>query len=321
MNKVAIVTGVLGQTASYLVEFLLENGYVVHGIHRRVSTGPNLSNLKKCINHKNLNLIAGDITDNTLVPSLLTKLKPGYFFNLAAQSHVGDSFANPAHTFEVNAHAVISQLEAIRTISPDTKYIQMSTSEMFGNSPMPEKGYNENSILNPQSPYAISKVAAHHSVELYRKAYGLKAYSLICFNHESPRRGLDFVTRKITNAFANAKNGISNTLVLGNINSFRDFGYARDYAQIILKVAENLEPDTFVISTGETHEIKEIIDLCFEFSELTERDIKITHSPDLLRPAEVNKLKGDNTKLFNKLHWMIQTPFRRLIEVMYRSDL
>lgn len=319
MQKTAIITGVSGQDGSYLAEFLLDKGYKVVGMVRRSAMeDKKLVNIEHLLKNLNLILENGDLTDSASIWRLVQQYKPDEFYNLAAQSHVGASFTSPESTFEINATGVLNCLEAIRTCSPKTRFYQASTSEMFGDNT--EAPQSETTVLQPVSPYACGKVAAHNLVINYRKAYNLFACSGILFNHESERRGEQFVTRKITKAAARIKIGLQNELRLGNLEAKRDWGYAKEYVEAMWLMLQQETPDDYVIGTGKTYSIKEFIEFV---SQIAGFDL-IKHvivDDKWKRPSEVPLLLSDPSKAKNKLGWEAKTDIKKLAEIMYKSDL
>jgi len=317
--KTALITGVSGQDGSYLAELLLEKGYRVIGIVRRSAMeDKKLYNIERLLNNPNLILENGDLTDSASIWRLVQQYKPDEFYNLAAQSHVGVSFTSPESTFEINATGVLNCLEAIRNISPKTRFYQASTSEMFGdNMDAPQ---SETTVLQPVSPYACGKVAAHNLVINYRKAYGLFACSGILFNHESERRGEQFVTRKVTKAAARIKLGLQKELHLGNLDAKRDWGYAKEYVEAMWLMLQQVEPDDFVIGTGKTQTIRDLVDAV---SEVAGFDLMkfVVIDDKFKRPSEVPLLLSDPSKAKKKLGWEAKTNFKELVKIMYEADL
>jgi|688.fasta_scaffold204426_2 GDPmannose 4,6-dehydratase len=317
--KTAIITGINGQDGSYLAELLLQKQYKVIGLVRRGSTEDNkLYNVQHLLNDNNLILENGDLTDAPSLWRLISHYKPNEFYNLAAQSHVGASFTSPESTFQINATGVLNCLEAIRTIKPDTKFYQASTSEMFGdniNAPQ-----NELTPFSPVSPYACSKVAAHNLVVNYRKSYGLFACSGILFNHESPRRGEQFVTRKITKAAARIKLGLQNTLRLGNLDAKRDWGYAKEYVEGMWLMLQHSSADDYVLGTGKSRTILHFINCVSEIAGYNLMDYVILDEK-LMRPSEVPYLLADASKAQSILNWKPKTSLKELATLMYNSDL
>lgn len=317
--KTAIITGINGQDGSYLTELLLSKDYKVIGVVRRCSVeDKKLQNIQHLVNNKNLILENGDLTDSNSIWRLVEQYKPNEFYNLAAQSHVGASFTSPQSTLEINATGVLNCLEAIRILSPQTKFYQASTSEMFGdNTNCPQ---NEQTEFSPVSPYACSKVAAHNFVLNYRKAYGLFACSGILFNHESERRGEQFVTRKITKAAARIKLGLQKELRLGNLDARRDWGYAKEYVEAMWLMLQQRYATDYVIGTGKTHSIREFIK---NVSEVAGFDLMnhIVIDEAFKRPSEVPLLQADAWKAKQDLHWESKTSLKELAEIMYNNDL
>jgi GDPmannose 4,6-dehydratase len=324
MTKVSLISGITGQDGSYLADLLLHKNHTVIGLHRRNSTNnfERISHIKS----SNFKLEEFDLTDSSSCNRLVSSYKPDYFFNLAAQSHVGTSFKQPITTFEIDTIGVVNVLESIRNHSPKTKLYQASTSEMFGKnySTISNNKYqDENTQFIPQSPYGIAKLASHRMVQIYREAYGLFTTSGILFNHESPRRGENFVTRKITKYIAQLVNGIipkTQKLSLGNLSAHRDWGHAKDYVRAMVMMLEHNEPDDFVISTGETHSVQEFCEKAFSLLNLSYQDY-IYIDPDLYRPCEVEYLKGDNSKAKNVLGWTPNISFDDLVKDMVYSDI
>ena len=325
MNKKALITGVTGQDGSYLSELLLEKDYEVIGLYRRTSTN-DLSRIEGVLDHDNFSLEEFDLTDPANVFRIIDRYQPDEFYNLAAQSHVQTSFVQPTTSFEINTVGVINILEAIRSCSMHTKFYQASTSEMFGRNftidPKDNSKYqNENTELLPQSPYGVSKVASHRMVQIYREAYGIFACSGILFNHESPRRGDRFVTRKITKYISNVINHkINQTLKLGNLNAKRDWGHAKDYVEAMHMMLQLDGADDFVICTGKTWSVLDFVKACFERVDLDYKNY-IEIDPSLYRPAEVDYLLGNNSKAYEVMGWEPKISFEELVADMVDSDL
>lgn len=319
MAKPVIITGVLGQTGSYMAEYLIEKGYSVIGVYRRISTGNNFSNLKNIVSHSRFKLIPGDICDYPFMHKLIHETQPSMFFNYAAMSHVGQSFKEPTQTFKVNAEAVIAQLDAIRQFSPDTRYMQASTSELFGDTPCPPEGFSETTPYKPRSPYAVAKLAAHHAVINYREAYGLYACNSICFNHESKRRGLDFAPRKITNGVAKVKLGIEKHLYMGNLDAVRDIGHAMDYVRAQYMMLQQDQADDYLVATGEAASIREMLEYVCSLADLDIEDVYVA-DPRFLRPSDVPFLKGNAAKM-QALGWKPEYDWKSLLKEMYEADL
>lgn len=319
MSKRAIITGVAGQDGSYLAEFLLDKGYDVYGIYKRVSRSNDLSNLKECVKNKRFHLIELDIADTSAMTFLISDLKPDEFYNLAAQSHVGYSFEIPLETFKVDAEAVIGQLEAIRRFSPKTKFYQASTSELFGGVNCPSIGYSEQDRFHPRSPYAIAKAAAFYSVVNYREAYNLFACNGILFNHSSPRRGVDFATRKITQGIAKVKLGFESKLMMGNLSAYRDEGHSKDYVEAMWLMLQQEKPDDYIVSTGIDASIRMMFEHVCKLAQLNFNDIYV-EDEKFMRPSEVHTLLGNNAKI-KTLGWKPKYTWEKLLEEMYLHDL
>jgi GDPmannose 4,6-dehydratase len=314
--KRAIVTGVTGQDGSYLAELLLNKGYLVVGCKRRTSIICT-ERLDHIYSHPNFKLEYFDLNDVGNIYRLLTKYKPDEFYNLAAQSHVRVSFDIPEHTVDGVAMGTLRILESIRNVLPTCRFYQASSSEMFGDNP--ENPQNEETALMPASPYACAKVFGHNLVRNYRQAYGLHASSGILFNHESPRRGETFVTRKITMAAARIKLGLQDKLYLGNLDAKRDWGFAGDYVEAMWMMLQQEQPDDYVVATGETHTVRQFLDVVFEYAGLdTKKYVEIDER--LFRPHEVPLLLGDATKAEKKLGWKPKVRFNELAIMMYEED-
>ena len=295
--KSVIITGCLGQDGSYLSEYLLTLGYKVYGITRRKSTDAEswgfLDHLKE---NSNFKLVYGDITDATFMSSIISDTKPEKMFNLGAQSHVGYSFSNPYATFEADACSVVHTLSALQKYSPATRFYQASTSELFGGLNCPETGYTEESRFHPRSPYGVAKLAAHWATTNFREAYGMFACSGILFNHESPRRGLDFVTRKVTNGVARIKAGLDTHIVMGNMDAYRDWGYAKDYVKMMNLMLDADTPQEYVIATGKVYSIEQLAETAFGLAGIYNWRDYIKTDERFLRPSEVPYLLGDPSK-------------------------
>jgi len=321
--KKALITGITGQDGSYLTEFLLEKGYTVHGVVRRSSSfnrGRIDSLTTDCsIYGSTLFLHYGDMSDSSALNRILEKVEPDEVYNLAAQSHVGISFQMPEYTTDVNAIGVARLLDALREtgLAGKCRFYQAGTSEMFGSSPPPQC---ETTPFHPRSPYAAAKLCAHWMVVNYREAYGIHASNGILFNHESPRRGENFVTRKITVGAASIKLGLADSLVLGNLDSARDWGHARDYVKAMHAMLQQPEPGDYVVATGEMHTVREFLDDVFSHLELDwHRFVKTDER--YLRPTEVQALRGDASKAGTVLGWRPETCFNGLVREMVDSDL
>jgi GDPmannose 4,6-dehydratase len=326
MNKTAIITGITGQDGSYLAEYLLSKEYKVIGLYRRSSIN-NHERVDHLLHYENFSLEEFDLTDPSGCSSVIEKYQPDELYNLAAMSHVGTSFHQPSTTFEIDTIGVINLLESIRHRSSHTKFYQASTSEMFGKSysvdDNGEKYQDENTILIPQSPYAVAKLASHRMLQIYREAYGLYACSGILFNHESPRRGENFVTRKITkyiSSLVNNKILKTTKLKLGNILASRDWGHAKDFVQGMHLMMEHDIPDDYVLCTGQTHTVQDFLELSFKMVGLNYKD-HIEIDPQFYRPAEVTYLKGKCDKAKTILGWIHHTSFEDLVDEMVTSDI
>ncbi len=315
--KTAIITGITGQDGSYLAEFLLSKGYKVIGAKRRSSLICT-DRIDSIFGHENFHMEYFDLNDTGCIYRLLVKYRPQEFYNLAAQSHVRVSFEIPENTVDGIAMGTLRILEAIRNTLPNCKFYQASSSEMFGDNPY--YPYDENSKLMPASPYACAKVFAHNLVRNYRESYDIFACSGILFNHESPRRGETFVTRKITLAAAMIKEGLQEKLYLGNVDAHRDWGFAGDYVEAMWLMLQQDKPEDFVISTGETHSVKEFLEFVFEAAGL-DIDKHVEIDERLFRPHEVPYLLGDCTKAKQKLGWTPKIKFKELAKLMFEEDL
>ncbi len=315
-RKRALITGITGQDGSYLAEFLLKKGYEVFGLTRRTST-MNFERIKGIVDK--IELIQGDLIDQGSLDEAIKEVQPDEVYNLAAQSFVPTSWNQPVLTGEVTALGVTRVLEAIRKVKPDTKFYQASSSEMFGK--VREVPQNEKTPFYPRSPYGVSKVYGHWITVNYRESYNLFAVSGILFNHESPRRGLEFVTRKISYGVARIKLGLAKKLVLGNLDAKRDWGYAPDYVEAMWLMLQQDKPDDYVISTGETHSVREFVQLAFEVVGIKNWQSYVQQDPKFMRPAEVEILVGDSSKARTELKWKPRTSFSQLVEIMVKADL
>jgi GDPmannose 4,6-dehydratase len=319
--KRAFITGITGQDGSYLTEFLLDKGYEVHGLIRRASTfnTDRIDHLYKDIHDpdNHLYLHFGDLSTSGQLTDLLHSIKPDEIYHLGAQSHVRVSFDMPEYTGDITGMGTLRLLEAVRKTGIKTKFYQASSSEMFGAAPPPQ---SEKTLFQPQSPYAAAKVFAYYLVRNYRDAYKIFACNGILFNHESPRRGETFVTRKITRAAARIKLGLQDKLFLGNTAAKRDWGYAGDFVEAMWLMLQQDEPDDFVIATGETHSVREFLERVFQKLDL---DIgkHVEIDSRYFRPTEVDVLLGDATKARKKLGWTPKVSFEQLIDMMIASDL
>jgi len=324
MNKTAIITGITGQDGSYLSELLLEKDYKVIGLYRR-SSSYHFERISDIKDHPNLTLLEFDLTDPSVINTIIKKYQPDEFYNLAAMSHVGSSFDQPSTTFDINTMGVLHILEAIRAHSSATKFYQASTSEMFGKNYDIDKNNNkyqdENTPLIPQSPYAVSKVASHNLVRIYRDAYNIFSCSGILFNHESSRRGENFLTRKVTKYIGQLVNHkISDSLKLGNMAAYRDWGHAKDYVYAMYLMLQQDVPDDYVICTGETHTVLEFVTKSFQSVDLDYTKY-VEIDQNLYRPAEVDYLCGRSTKAQKVLNWKPLVTFDELVNEMINSDI
>ncbi len=321
-GKKALVTGLSGQDGSYLAELLLEKGYEVHGIIRRSSSfnTDRIEHLYHDPHETGAKLFShyGDLTDPVALTRLLDELQPDEIYNLGAQSHVRVSFEIPEYTLDVTGVGTLRLLEAIREAGvTKTRFYQASSSEMFGAMPPPQ---NEETPFHPRSPYAVAKVTSYWTAVNYREAYDMFAVNGILFNHESPRRGETFVTRKITRAVARIKAGLQDKLYLGNLDATRDWGYAKEYVEAMWRMLQADEPEDFVIATGETHSVQEFVDVAFAHAGLEQGD-HVEIDPRYYRPSEVDALLGDASKAKQKLGWEPQVKFKELAELMVDADI
>jgi GDPmannose 4,6-dehydratase len=311
----ALVTGITGQDGSYLAEHLLEQGYDVVGMVRRSST-INFHRIARI--QDKVQLAPGDLLDQVSLINVLEEHRPHVVFNLAAQSFVQTSWSQPVFTGDVTALGVTRMLDAIRIVDPDIHFYQASSSEMFGK--VVEVPQREKTPFYPRSPYGVAKVYGHWITVNYRESYGLHAVSGILFNHESPRRGLEFVTRKITHEVARIKHGLSDELRLGNLDARRDWGFAGDYVQAMAKMVLNEEPIDYVIATGATHSVEQFLEVAFGYVDLDWHDY-VVQDPRFVRPAEVDELVGDATRANEDLGWVPEVSFEGLVKMMVDADL
>jgi len=316
--KKAFITGVTGQDGSYLAEFLLEKGYEVYGLTRRTST-QNVARLEKVIHHERLHLISGDLLDQHSLTVAIQDIQPDEIYNLAAQSFVKTSWDQPVLTGEFTGIGVTRMLEAYRFACPKAKFYQASSSEMFGK--VQQVPQTEDTPFYPRSPYGVAKVYGHWITVNYRESYDLFATSGILFNHESPRRGLEFVTRKIANGVARVKLGKQKTIELGNLHAKRDWGYAKDYVEAMWMMLQQDQPEDFVIATGETHSVEEFLKLSCQVAGIQDWQSAYTHNPAYDRPAEVDLLIGDASKAHTKLGWKPKVTFDELVRIMTEAEL
>jgi GDPmannose 4,6-dehydratase len=317
----ALLTGISGQDGSYLAELLLDKGYEVHGIVRRSSSfnTHRIDHLYRDPHERGVKLFThyGDLTDSVSLAKLLYELQPDEIYHLGSQSHVRVSFDIPEYTFDVTGGGTLRILEAIRESGVSPRFYQASSSEMFGSAPPPQ---SETTPFHPRSPYAVSKVAAFWATVNYREAYGLFAANGILFNHESPRRGETFVTRKVTRAIARIKAGLQDKLYLGNLDARRDWGYAPDYVEAMWSMLQADEPEDFVIATGETHSVREFVEAAFEHAGL-DWEPYVEIDPRYFRPAEVDELQGDASKAAERLGWRPKVSFDELVRTMVDADI
>jgi GDPmannose 4,6-dehydratase len=314
-DRRALITGVTGQDGSYLAELLLDKGYDVYGMTRRAST-ENVERIAHLVDR--LTLLQGDLLDPPSLDAALRQAEPHEVYNLAAQSFVPTSWNQPVLTAEFTAVGVTRMLEAIRAVDPEIRFYQASSSEMFGK--VREVPQTELTPFHPRSPYGVAKVYGHHITVNYRESYDLFAVSGILFNHESSRRGLEFVTRKITDGVARIKHGLTDELRLGNLDAERDWGFAGDYVEAMSLMLQRDEPSDYVIATGEEHSVREFAELAFERVGL-DPEKHVVVDPLFLRPAEVDHLVGDASKARRELEWAPRTSFRELVELMVDADL
>lgn len=313
--KKALITGITGQDGSYLAELLLDQGYKVFGMVRRAST----ENFER-INHlrDKIKLLQGDLLDELSLMHIMKECRPDEIYNLAAMSFVPTSWSQPMLTGEFTGIGVTRLLEAMRHVCPDAKFYQASSSEMYGK--VREVPQTEDTPFYPRSPYGVSKVYGHYITVNYRESYNLFTVSGILFNHESPRRGKEFVTRKVTDAVARIKLGVQKKLKLGNMDSERDWGFAGDYVKAMYMMMQHSEPETFVIATGKTHSVKRLVEVAFEHAGLKwENHVEI--DPAFIRPAEVDQLLGDPSKAKKVLGWEPEVSFEQLVQMMVDEDL
>jgi GDPmannose 4,6-dehydratase len=311
----ALITGITGQDGSYLADLLLEKGYDVHGMVRRASTETfqRLQHIRDRIT-----LHTGDLLDQRSLGDVMRDVEPHEIYNLAAMSFVAASWTQPVLTADFTGVGVTRMLEAMREVAPDARFYQASSSEMFGK--VREVPQNEDTPFYPRSPYGVAKAYGHFITVNYRESYSLFACSGILFNHESARRGLEFVTRKVTHGAAAIKLGLADQLALGNLDAKRDWGYARDYVEAMWMMLQQDEPEDYVIATGEAHSVKELVDIAFDHVGL-DPDEHVKIDPKFLRPAEVDHLIGDYSKAREKLGWEPRTSFEELVRLMVDADL
>ena len=317
----ALITGITGQDGSYLAELLLSKGYEVHGTIRRsslINTYRIDNIISEYSNTNKLNLHYADLLDSASLSNLVTQIQPDEIYNLGAQSHVAVSFKNPLYSTQTSVVGPITLLEAVKNSKKEIKYYQASSSEMFGG--VDKDALSENSKFIPKSPYAVGKVFAHEITKVYRESYGIFAVNGILFNHESPLRGETFVTRKITRAVGRIKNDLQNKVTLGNLDAYRDWGYAGDYVNGMYLMMQHTNPDDWVLATGETHSVREFAKIAFDEAGMNYEDYVVTDAK-YQRPNEVNHLLGDPTKAKNELGWELKTSFHDLVKLMVEQDI
>ncbi|MGG1073102.1 GDP-mannose 4,6-dehydratase [Priestia megaterium] len=313
--KRALITGITGQDGSYLAELLLKKGYKVYGLKRRTATQNN-ENIKHI--SKEIEFISGDLSDLSSLIQAIKLSQPDEIYNLGAQSFVADSWSQPIYTGEITGMGALNILEAIRQIKADARFYQASSSEMFGK--VIETPQNETTPFYPRSPYGVAKVFSHWITVNYRESFNMHACSGILFNHESPRRGIQFVTRKVTDAVARIKYGMQKELRLGNLDAKRDWGFAGDYVKAMWLMLQNDHPDDYVIATGETHTVRRLVEIAFDYVGLNWED-HVLQDPKFLRPTEVDLLLGNAKKARETLGWEPKVSFEDLIKMMVENDL
>tara|TARA_R110001632_G_scaffold54042_3_gene132763 strand:- start:1462 stop:2427 length:966 start_codon:yes stop_codon:yes gene_type:complete len=316
MNKTAFITGINGMDGSHLADLLLKKGYKVFGMERRSSSKNRMNT-----NHLEgkVTFLQGDLTDQNSLLRCLKEAKPDEVYNLAAQSFVGESWNTPEHTSEVTGLGVLRMLEAIREFNPEIKFYQASSSEMFGR--MVENPANENTQFYPRSPYGVSKLYGHWITKNYRESYNMYACSGILFNHESEKRGHEFVTRKISDGIARIKLGLADHISLGTLDAKRDWGYAPDYVEAMWLMLQQETPDDYVIATGKTYSIRDFLDIAFDHVGIEDWTPYIKQDPKYMRPAEVDVLRGDFNKAKKELNWSPETTFIELVKKMVDNDM
>jgi len=316
MTKRALITGISGQDGSYLAEYLVDIGYDVYGIVRRNSIPENQTvRVQHLMNSDKITCFYGDLTDISSIMNAMIKSRPDEIYNLAAQSHVKISFEIPYNTCETNVMGILNMLEAYRNVCPDAKFYQAGSSEMFGNSVDSDGFQRETTPFNPVSPYACSKVFGHNLVKNYRNAYNLKAYNGILFNHESPRRGINFITNKVAKTAVEIKLGKKDKLVIGSMDSCRDWGHAKDYVRVMHMMLNESPPDDFLIATGKTRSVKDLCDCVFSYLGMDYRKY-IVQDKKYFRPEELDYLRGDMSKAKSVLGWEPEYTFEQMMHEM-----
>ena len=316
MNKTALITGIAGMDGSHLADFLLEKGYKVYGVERRASSR-NRVNTEHLVDK--ITFLQGDLLDQNSLLRCLKESNPDEIYNLGAQSFVGESWNTPEHTSEVTALGVLRMLEAIREFNPKIKFYQASSSEMFGR--MVENPSRETTPFYPRSPYGVAKLYGHWITKNYRESYDIFACSGILFNHESERRGIEFVTRKITDGVARIHLGLANNIALGNLDAERDWGYAPDYVEAMWLILQQEKPDDYVIATNEKYSVREFLTEAFKVVGIKDWSSYVVQDPKYMRPAEVDVLLGDYSKAKQNLGWSPKTSFKELVRVMVENDI
>lgn len=318
--KTALVTGITGQDGAYLANFLLEKEYKVYGMLSR-RANQSFENLEWLGIKDKVSLIYGDLTDQASIQNAIQTSQPDEFYNLAAMSFVGSSWVEPVHTSQVNAIGVLNCLEAIKTIKDDVRMYQASTSEMYGLQQNEDGFRDENTPLIPRSPYGVAKLFGHQMTRNYRESYDMFCCSGILFNHESPLRGLEFVTRKITDGVAKIVTGKEDFITLGNLDAYRDWGFAGDYVEAMWLMLQQDTPEDFVIATGETYSIHEFLQKTFEQVGIEDYEKYVKQDERYMRPAELHVLKGNPEKAINKLGWKVKTDIDSLVKMMVDADV
>ena len=316
--KRALITGITGQDGSYLAELLLEKGYEVHGVVRR-SSAPNYWRIEHLL--ADISLVEADLTDSASLDRAVRLVRPEEVYNLAAQSFVGVSWAEPRHTLDVTGTGTLNLLEAVRQYAPQARFYQASTSELFGTECDADGMQDENTPFAPQSPYAIAKLYAYWMIRSYRQSYGMYCCNGILFNHESPRRGKEFVTRKITHAVARIARGVQESLLLGNLDAKRDWGFAGDYVRAMWMMLQQGAPEDLVVATGEAHSVRDFVQAAFAAAGVDDWPRYVKQDPRFMRPAEVPLLCGRAERAKKVLEWRPATSFHELVEMMVASDL
>lgn len=316
MNKTAFITGINGMDGSHLADLLLTKGYKVYGMERRSS---NINDINTKHLKDKITILNGDITDQNSLLRCIKESNPDEVYNLAAQSFVGESWNTPEQTSNVTGLGVLRMLEAIREYNPKIKFYQASSSEMFGR--MVENPAKESTPFYPRSPYGVAKLYGHWITKNYRESYNMFACSGILFNHESERRGIEFVTRKISDGVARIKLGLKNHITLGNLDAERDWGYAPDYVEAMWLMLQQNKANDYVIATGKKHSIRDFLDVAFNHIGITKWSKYVKHDPKFMRPAEVDVLRGDYNKAASELNWIPKTSFTDLVEKMVDNDL